>query len=74
MATAELLSMNDKRGGDKQKALDSALAQIERQFGKGSIKGLAAPEAANNAACTGSFVPLLTLGIPGSGTRGLHVL
>ena len=39
-----------------------------REFGHGSIKGLAAPEAANNAACTGSFVPLLTLGIPGSGT------
>ncbi len=41
------------------------------QFGKGSIKGLAAPEAANNAACTGSFVPLLTLGIPGSGTTAI---
>jgi len=40
-------------------------------FGKGSIKGLAAPEAANNAACTGSFVPLLTLGIPGSGTTAI---
>lgn len=41
------------------------------QFGKGSIKGLAAPETANNAACTGSFVPLLTLGIPGSGTTAI---
>ncbi|MVO16674.1 tripartite tricarboxylate transporter permease [Parasedimentitalea huanghaiensis] len=41
------------------------------QFGKGSVKGLAAPEAANNAACTGSFVPLLTLGIPGSGTTAI---
>ena len=40
-------------------------------FGKGSIKGLAAPETANNAACTGSFVPLLTLGIPGSGTTAV---
>ncbi|MBT5051935.1 MAG: tripartite tricarboxylate transporter permease, partial [Gammaproteobacteria bacterium] len=30
-------------------------------FGKGNLKGLAAPESANNAACTGSFVPLLTL-------------
>ena len=56
---------------EKQKALDSALAQIERQFGKGSIKGLAPPETANNAACTGSFVPLLTLGIPGSGTTAI---
>ena len=41
------------------------------QFGKGSLKGLAAPESANNAACTGSFVPLLTLGIPGSGTTAI---
>ena len=71
MATAELLKMDDKKQAEKQKALDSALAQIERQFGKGSIKGLAAPETANNAACTGSFVPLLTLGIPGSGTTAI---
>ncbi|MGJ8528085.1 tripartite tricarboxylate transporter permease [Maritalea sp.] len=40
-------------------------------FGKGSIRGLAAPETANNAAATGSFVPLLTLGIPGSGTTAI---
>ncbi|GHB41604.1 tripartite tricarboxylate transporter TctA [Pseudovibrio japonicus] len=43
----------------------------QKEFGKGSVKGLAAPEAANNAACTGSFVPLLTLGIPGSGTTAI---
>lgn len=42
-----------------------------KEFGKGSIRGLAAPETANNAACTGSFVPLLTLGIPGSGTTAI---
>ena len=41
------------------------------KFGHGSIKGLTAPETANNAACTGSFVPLLTLGIPGSGTTAV---
>lgn len=41
------------------------------EFGKGSLKGLSAPESANNAACTGSFVPLLTLGIPGSGTTAV---
>ncbi|MCH2567714.1 MAG: tripartite tricarboxylate transporter permease [Pseudomonadales bacterium] len=40
-------------------------------FGEGNIRGLAAPESANNAACTGSFVPLLTLGIPGSGTTAV---
>ena len=37
----------------------------------GSLRGLAAPEAANNAASTGSFVPLLTLGIPGSSTTAI---
>jgi len=40
-------------------------------FGKGSVRGLSAPETANNAAATGSFVPLLTLGIPGSGTTAI---
>ena len=48
-----------------------ASKEDQEQFGKGSIKGLAAPEAANNAAATGSFVPLLTLGIPGSGTTAI---
>ena len=48
-----------------------ASAKEKLKFGKGSIKGLAAPETANNAACTGSFVPLLTLGIPGSGTTAV---
>jgi putative tricarboxylic transport membrane protein len=43
----------------------------EPAFGEGNIRGLAAPETANNAACTGSFVPLLTLGIPGSGTTAI---
>lgn len=38
-------------------------------FGSGNPKGIAAPEAANNAAAVGSFVPLMTLGVPGSGTR-----
>ncbi|MCP3668617.1 MAG: tripartite tricarboxylate transporter permease [Gammaproteobacteria bacterium] len=48
-----------------------AKGEDQKAFGKGSIKGLAAPETANNAACTGSFVPLLTLGIPGSGTTAI---
>ncbi|MEL6751170.1 MAG: tripartite tricarboxylate transporter permease [Pseudomonadota bacterium] len=42
-----------------------------KEFGHGSVRGLAAPETANNAAATGSFVPLLTLGIPGSGTTAI---
>ncbi len=48
-----------------------ASQEEQKEFGHGSIKGLAAPETANNAACTGSFVPLLTLGIPGSGTTAI---
>lgn len=48
-----------------------AKGKEQEEFGKGSVKGLAAPETANNAACTGSFVPLLTLGIPGSGTTAI---
>lgn len=54
-------------------AVERNIAPKDEQdkFGKGSIKGLAAPETANNAACTGSFVPLLTLGIPGSGTTAI---
>lgn len=49
------------------------LAPAEKKplFGTGILRGLAAPESANNAASTGSFVPLLTLGIPGSGTTAI---
>ncbi len=36
------------------------------EFGKGSIVGIAASEASNNAACGGALIPLFTLGIPGS--------
>jgi putative tricarboxylic transport membrane protein len=41
------------------------------EFGKGAIEGVAAPESANNAASVGAMVPLLTLGIPGSGTTAV---
>lgn len=40
-------------------------------FGKGNISGVAAPESANNAASTGSMLPMLTLGIPGSPTTAI---
>jgi putative tricarboxylic transport membrane protein len=40
-------------------------------FGKGNIDGVVAPEAANNAASTGSMLPMLTLGIPGSPTTAI---
>jgi putative tricarboxylic transport membrane protein len=41
------------------------------EFGKGAIEGVAGPEAANNASAGGSMVPLLALGIPGSGTTAI---
>jgi len=40
-------------------------------FGKGNIIGLATPEAANNACAIGAMIPMLTLGIPGSGTTAV---
>ena len=48
-----------------------ASPEDREKFGKGSLIGLAAPEAGNNAASSGSFVPLLCLGIPGSGTTAV---
>ena len=53
-----------------EQAIDSG-GNSSVKFGQGNLKGLAAPETANNAASTGSFVPLLTLGIPGSGTTAI---
>ncbi|WP_151704465.1 tripartite tricarboxylate transporter permease [Nitrincola alkalilacustris] len=52
-------------------SMEKRIAKDGDTFGKGNIKGVAAPEAANNAACGGSFVPLLTLGVPGSGTTAV---
>ncbi|SES20978.1 recombination protein RecA [Tranquillimonas rosea] len=67
MATANLLDMADKRTADKQKALDSALAQIERQFGKGSIMKLGADNPVSEIASTstGSLGLDIALGIGG---------
>ncbi len=67
MATADLLSMDNKRMADKQKALDSALAQIERQFGKGSIMKMGGdnPVADIEATSTGSIGLDIALGIGG---------
>lgn len=45
-------------------AAEKKTSKNRREFGKGAIQGVAAPEAANNAAATSSFIPLLTLGIP----------
>ena len=67
MATAELLEMTSKKDGEKQKALDSALAQIERQFGKGSIMKLGGENALPEieATSTGSLGLDIALGIGG---------
>ncbi|MBO9455574.1 recombinase RecA [Paracoccus sp. R12_1] len=67
MAQASIFDMNDKRGADKQKALDSALAQIERQFGKGSIMKLGKdnPVTEIEATSTGSLGLDIALGIGG---------
>ncbi|EDZ45469.1 recombinase RecA [Leisingera daeponensis] len=64
---ADLLTMKNKISGDKQKALDSALAQIERQFGKGSIMKLGDGTALQEieASSTGSLGLDIALGIGG---------
>ena len=67
MAIADLLTMTDKRTAEKQKALDSALAQIERQFGKGSIMKLGGdnPVTEIEAISSGSLGLDIALGIGG---------
>jgi putative tricarboxylic transport membrane protein len=45
-------------------AIEKRLSRTPEIFGKGAIEGVAGPESANNAASVGSFVPLLTFGIP----------
>lgn len=52
-------------------AIEKNSAKDPSRFGKGAIEGVCAPEAANNAADQTSFIPTLTLGIPGSATMGL---
>ncbi len=64
---ADLLSMTNKKNDDKQKALDSALSQIERQFGKGSIMKLGGENAIQEieSTSTGSLGLDIGLGIGG---------
>ena len=52
-------------------ALEKRLSKTPEKFGTGMIAGVAAPEAANNASTGGAMIPLLTLGIPGSGTTAV---
>ncbi len=51
--------------------IEKAVSKHPEQFGHGAIEGVAAPEGANNAETGGALVPLLTLGIPGSGTTAV---
>ena len=51
--------------------LEKKLAREPGRFGSGAVEGVAAPEAANNAAAQASFIPTLTLGIPGTAVMTL---
>jgi putative tricarboxylic transport membrane protein len=51
--------------------LEKKIAKEPGRFGKGAIEGVAGPEAANNAATSGGFIPLFTLGIPSNITMAL---
>ncbi|MGH3342092.1 MAG: tripartite tricarboxylate transporter permease [Carbonactinosporaceae bacterium] len=52
-------------------SLEKAVSKTPKRFGHGAVQGLVGPEAANNAASAGSMVPLLTLGVPGSGATAV---
>jgi len=51
--------------------LEKKIAKDPSRFGRGAIEGVAAPEAANNAAAQTAFIPMLTLGIPASATMAV---
>jgi len=53
--------------------LEKRISKNPQEFGKGAVEGVAAPEAANNAAAQTSFIPLLTLGIPSNAVMALMV-
>src|SRR4030095_11161397 len=53
--------------------LEKKVATPPRQFGYGDIRGVAAPESANNAGAQTSFIPMLTLGIPGNPTMAMMI-
>ena len=53
--------------------LEKKVARAPRNFGHGDIRGVAAPESANNAGAQTSFIPMLTLGIPSNPTMALMI-
>jgi len=52
-------------------AVEKKVSQHPDKFGQGAIEGVAGPEAANNAASAGAFIPLLTLGIPSNAVTAI---
>ncbi len=54
-------------------ALEKKVSRHPEEFGRGAIEGVAAPEAANNAAAQTCFIPMLTLGLPGTATMALMI-
>jgi TctA family transporter len=54
-------------------SLEKKMSKHPEQFGKGAIEGVAAPESANNAGAQTSFIPMLTLGIPGNAVMALMI-
>jgi len=53
--------------------LEKKVSKYPEQFGKGAIEGVAGPESANNAGAQTSFIPMLTLGIPGNAVMALMI-
>ena len=51
--------------------LEQRVSKTPERFGNGAIEGVAGPETANNASTGGAFIPMLSLGIPGSGTTAV---
>ncbi|MEZ7910572.1 MAG: tripartite tricarboxylate transporter permease [Propionivibrio sp.] len=54
-------------------ALEKKISKNAANFGQGAIEGVAAPESANNAGAQASFIPMLTLGIPGNTVMALMI-
>jgi len=52
-------------------AVEKRMSKHPEEFGQGAIEGVAGPEAANNSAASSSFIPLLTLGIPGNASTAM---
>jgi putative tricarboxylic transport membrane protein len=52
-------------------AVEKKVSKHPEEFGQGAIAGVAGPEAANNSAASSSFIPLLTLGIPGNASTAM---